>query len=154
MRGQAFEVFRLLIAAVIAGAVLMVLLNILNIIKPPSTDPADAIKNMIQKYIEIGGGGAQEVEFSPNTTIDVGAIAVKLGYSADDVCVDSDEVANILGGHAVTSTDFKLDKTKKTITYTGRSRKKAKVAVYCGTDVCGGSTSGGTIKCAVGVLMR
>ncbi len=151
MRGQAFEVFRLLIAAVVAGAVLMVLLNILGVIRPPSTDPGDAIKTLLQKYIETGGGSAQEVEFVPPVTIDVKAIAQNLGYPEEAVCVDSGEVASKLGATDLCGkAGFSCG--DGTITYTGRTRRKAKVAVYCSTDVCPGNTGG--MECAVGVIAK
>lgn len=150
MRGQAFEVFRLLIAAVVAGAVLMVLLNILGVIRPPSTDPGDAIKTLLQKYIETGGGSAQEVEFVPPITVNVKTIAENLGYPEDSVCVNSNKVGNMLGGTSLCgSAGFECDNDK--ISYTGRTRRKAKVAVYCEAGVC---TGGESMQCVVGVLAR
>lgn len=152
MRGQAFEVFRLLIAAVVAGAVLMVLLNILGVIRPPSTDPGDAIKTLLQKYMETGGGSAQEVEFVPPITVNVKTIAANLGYPEESVCVKSDEVARKLGATSLCNSAG-FDCRDDTISYTGRTRRKAKVAVYCAMDVCGGGRSN-TMQCAVGVLAR
>ena len=153
MRGQAFEVFRLLIASVVAGAVLMVLLNILGVIRPPSTDPGDAIKTLLQKYMVTGGGSAQEVEFVPPIVVDVRTIAANLGYSEDSVCVRSDEVARRLGA---TSLCGKAGFTcnEDVISYAGRTRRKAKVAVYCSIGACGGGRRGSTMQCAVGVLAR
>ncbi len=151
MRGQAFEVFRLLIAAVVAGAVLMVLLGILNVIRPPSTDPADAIKTLLQKYIETGGGGAQEVEFVPPVVIDVKSIAQNLGYPADAVCVNSRKVATTLGAQDLCG-QAGFSCSKDSISYQARTRRKARVAVYCSPGVCSGGKGG--MECAVGILAR
>ncbi len=150
MRGQAFEVFRLLIAAVVAGAVLMVLLNVLNVIKPPSTDPGDAIKTLVQKYYNQGsGGGTQDVEFQSGTIIEVGGIGNAIGIGAENVCVkQSIDVFSSyvqMCGHS----GIVCNESSGTIQYTGRTRLKAKVAVYCADGVCGNS---GIVQCAVTVV--
>ena len=157
-RGQAFEVFRLLIAAVVAGAILMVLLNVLNIIKPPSTNPKDAVKTLIQSYIDTGGGNGQEVEFQQGEIIDVKGIAMSLGLSPESVCVNPTTTTfqnaiksagtNLCGESSM----FECDRTNETITYKGTARRyKAKIFVYCGQNVCPGASG---ISCGVTVLSR
>ncbi len=165
-RGQAFEVFRLLIAAVVAGAILMVLLNVLNIIKPPSTNPKDAVKTLIQSYIDTGGGNGQEVEFQQGEIIDVRGIAMSLGLSPDAVCVYYQGASGVTLPTGIQS-QFRSTlcsstpsstfvchngKDDKTIVYQGSSRRfKAKIYVYCGQGVCRGASG---ISCAVTVLPR
>jgi|GEM_PF-7070313 len=54
-RGQAFEVFRLLIAAVIAGAILMVLLNVLGGLTITTQDPDDFVRQAVKSMAAEGG---------------------------------------------------------------------------------------------------
>ncbi len=55
MKGQAFDTCKLLIAAVVAIAILGILLQILNLIKPPGADPETIIQQQLQKaYGHIG----------------------------------------------------------------------------------------------------
>ena len=152
-RGQAFEVFRLLIAAVVAGAILMVLLNVLNIIKPPSTNPKDAVKTLIQSYIDTGGGNGQEVEFQQGEIIDVKGIAMSLGLSQDSVCVDPSSMSSyITGASDLCKNSALFSCNNDTIIYKGTARRyKAKIFVYCGQGVC---SSGNGISCGVTVLSR
>jgi len=49
MKGQAFDTFKLLIAAVVAVAILGILFVILNSIVGPVTSPVDAIKTQLSK---------------------------------------------------------------------------------------------------------
>jgi len=49
MKGQAFDTFKLLIAAVVAVAILGILFVILNSIVGPVTGPVDAIKTQLSK---------------------------------------------------------------------------------------------------------
>lgn len=48
-KGQAFDTFKLMIAAVIAVAILGILLGILGGISPPGADPASIIKEQLSK---------------------------------------------------------------------------------------------------------
>ncbi|MFC2174413.1 hypothetical protein ACFLQ2_00900 [archaeon] len=57
-RGQAFDAFKLLIAAVVAGAILVILLNIIGGITIASEDP---LRVMGQELKEVRGGGRASV---------------------------------------------------------------------------------------------
>ncbi len=87
-RGQAFEVFRLLIAAVIAGAILMVLLSVLGGLTITTQAPDDFIKQAIKSMATEGG-----VRTS-NTIVFKNGMAVNLAAAAgaavlDVGCVDT-----------------------------------------------------------------
>jgi hypothetical protein len=49
MKGQAFDTFKILIAAVVAVTILGLLLGILNLIRPLNTDPDNLIQQQLQK---------------------------------------------------------------------------------------------------------
>ena len=49
MKGQAFDTFKLLIAAVVAVAILGILFVILNSVIGPTTSPVDAVKTQLGK---------------------------------------------------------------------------------------------------------
>lgn len=147
-KGQAFEVFRLLIAAVVAMVILMVLFNVLNLVRPPGTQPGKAVKSLLEEYVQSGGGGGVDVEFERDSIVNVGSIVEnELGYSSDMVCVvDKIDAANIT--NTLCDSDFKCDFDNKTIRYTGgKKRRKAKIYVYCADGACGGSD----FACAVTV---
>ncbi|MDN5358545.1 MAG: hypothetical protein PWP76_388 [Candidatus Diapherotrites archaeon] len=147
-KGQAFEVFRLLIAAVVAMVILMVLFNVLNLVRPPGTQPSKAVKSLLEEYIQSGGGSGVEVEFERDTIVNVGNIVEnELGYSESMVCVVTEiRAAGI--NNSLCGSDFKCDSNNKTIQYTGGSkRRKARIYVYCDDGVCGGND----FACAVTV---
>ncbi len=91
MRGQAFEVFRLLIAAIVAGAVLMLLMNILNIIQPPGQDPQEALTSLLQKNGTYGGIGTTDyITFRSGMGIDLKAAAYKAQMDPQCVILEDD----------------------------------------------------------------
>ncbi len=102
MKGQAFDTFKLLIAAVVAIAILGILLQILNLIKPPGADPETIIQQQLQKaYGHIGSvtvsdGKASFTKgqiFSGESYLSVmgqqGTIEFQCGDSITDNCAES-----------------------------------------------------------------
>ena len=81
-RGQAFEVFRLLIAAVIAGAILMVLLNVLGGLTITTQDPDDFVKQAIKSMAAEGGAKTS------NTIVFKSGMMVNLYAAADAAVID------------------------------------------------------------------
>ena len=82
-RGQAFEVFRLLIAAVIAGAILMVLLNVLGGLTITTQDPDDFVKQAIKSMAAEGGAKTS------NTIVFKSGMMVNLKAAAGAAVIDS-----------------------------------------------------------------
>ncbi len=118
MKGQAFEVFRLLIAAVIGGAILMVLLGILQGIISPTTDPQTATAQLVKKNSKFGGIGTTDViTFRKDMYIDLRAVA-REAY-LDTECV---KVGDVLEGFE--------KKDDKVIRYAGTGTR-AKIMVEC-----------------------
>jgi hypothetical protein len=148
-RGQAFEVFRLLIAAVVAMVILMVLFNVLNLVRPPGTSAKEAVKNLIESYIETGGGNGAEVEFQKGELVSISGIAMDLGYSSDYVCV-ANSIPDAGINNSLCGNEFTCDNTNKYIRYDGtKRRRKARVYVYCAEGEC--TKTKGRVECAVTV---
>lgn len=70
MRGQAFDTFKLMIAAVIAVAILGILLGILQQIQGPTGDPITTTRDLMQKALSNPGTelpSAQKLSFTKGT---------------------------------------------------------------------------------------
>jgi len=100
-RGQAFEVFRLLIAAVVAGAILMVLLNILGGLTITTQDPDDFIKQSIKSMATDGGvKTSSTIVFKPGMAVNLKAAAAAATLNPDCVKKASDDSMCKSGGAA------------------------------------------------------
>ena len=69
-KGQAFDTFKLMIAAVIAVAILGILLGILQGVQPPTGDPTTTMRDLLSKSRSNPGNhltSQQEVTFSKGT---------------------------------------------------------------------------------------
>ena len=124
-KGQAFEVFRLLIAAVVAGAILMVLLQILGGFATPTQDPQKVAAQFVKDLRDYGGIKVSDpITFKKNTTIDLGAVSREAAVPED--CVTG-AVAGAIRNKFQVSGDL--------INYVGSANYIAKVWVRCaGTD--------------------
>lgn len=80
MRGQAFETFKLAIAAIIAVTVLIILMSIIGSIGTVAGDPQSKMKELLKKAQGAGGGSypAQNVAFTP-MIIPASALAEAIG---------------------------------------------------------------------------
>lgn len=109
MRGQAFEVFRLLIAAVVAGAVLMILMNILGTITGPATNPQDVAVQLVKKYIDTTGEEESSVlTFQRGKVIMASAIARQVGVETKCIVLKSEvDMAKLQGNKIVIKRQFK-----------------------------------------------
>ena len=124
-KGQAFEVFRLLIAAVVAGAILMVLLQILGGFVTPTQDPQKVAAQFVKDLSTYGGTKVSDpITFKKNTTIDLGAVSREAAVPED--CVT---------GAVVGALRNKFKVQGGLISYTGSANFIARVWVRCaGTD--------------------
>jgi hypothetical protein len=87
-RGQAFDAFKLLIAAVIAGAILVILLNILGGITITTQEPKQVMVQMIGTVKGSPGSGSvsqQVVKFTPGTEIGADGIASSAGVNPGSI---------------------------------------------------------------------
>ena len=120
-KGQASSVFNLLIAAVIAIAILVVLMQVLQIIPDFSASKVRDGVNLLGTPQII-----ENVNFKPNTVVSAGTIASKSNaLSEGQVCV-------LISGSAPNETAFR-DPTGdgKIIRYDGALNQKVRLVVHC-----------------------
>ena len=141
MRGQAFEVFRLLIAAVVAGAILMVLLGLLQGLVTPTTDPQTAAAQLVKRNATYGGVGSTDlIDFRRGMAIDARAIAREAYLDLGCVGVK----AEVDG----------FDCSDGVCEYVAPVGTKARIRVECSPDVTvdntgGGDCPDGAIRCQI-----
>ncbi|MEM4363912.1 MAG: hypothetical protein QXU92_04020 [Candidatus Diapherotrites archaeon] len=129
-KGQAFDVFKLLIAAVVAGSILLILLQVLGGIdflneKDPNKEASNLVKNGVN-YIA-SPQFAKDIRFKENMSMSAKTIASKSeGLSESQICVlVSDKVPN--------KTNFTINDAQKgkIVQYTGRMTQKTKLLGIC-----------------------
>src|SRR3989338_8652394 len=127
-QGQAFEVFKLLIAAVVAIAILAILFGILrNVIVGVQTEPqakaTEIVKNSINSIGELKVTDA--VTFSTGKSLNSRTIAIETRYLAENqVCVSAGDFSN-------DEEAFKELSDGEIIVYSGKSDRATKLAVLC-----------------------
>ncbi|MBN3037608.1 MAG: hypothetical protein JW834_04125 [Candidatus Diapherotrites archaeon] len=86
-RGQAFDAFKLLIAAVVAGAILVILLSMINVIVPVGSEPDEVMAQTLQQVKQGGVTKTSQtvVQFVAGNGYESDAIAEKGGRNAGDV---------------------------------------------------------------------
>jgi len=147
-RGQAFEVFRLLIAAVIAGAILMVLLNILGGVGIRTQDPQDFVNQAVQSLATTGG-----IKTSSVITFEKGQ-AILLSAAATSATLDPECVLPATQGQQSDSSllgsneCFKVD--NGLIEYVCTQKTKAKIRVTCIPETGGNTTC--PVTCYVDII--
>jgi len=137
MRGQAFDTFKLMIAAVVAVAILGILLGILGNISTPGADPASAIRQQLSKAYQYKG----------STFVSSGEASFVAG-----TVYTTDTFTDAVGGSGVTlkfcaETTLKSNKAVNITHYDNLEVKKdfrAKVKAKC-------TTSGTGTICYIGI---
>ena len=122
-KGQGFEVFKLLIAAIVAGAILAILLPLLNI-DFTGRDPATVAAEKIKEGITLPGTPiyTDSVSFKRNQSLVASTLADKSRQlNQDQVCLSKGDLGS-------DPTFEELD--AKQISYTGTG-KSVKMAVLC-----------------------
>jgi len=145
MQGQAYEVFRLLIAAVVAGAVLMTLIGLLQRITTPTTDPQSTATEIVRKYIDAGGYEiSRELIFGPGKAISASNIAHKVGV--DEACIVVTKDSKISDGK------IKCNGDNTRCIVVSRNPFRAKLEVECSEKKGGANCSG--IGCTIKIVPR
>ncbi|MDO8647876.1 MAG: hypothetical protein Q7R70_05700 [Candidatus Diapherotrites archaeon] len=152
-KGQAFDVFKLLIAAVIALAMLAILIPILKInitANDPGKAASDLVKSNYDKYSEYST--SQEVLFNSSaSSLNLKSIATQSkNISATQLCIGMGDFEG--------SEEFSLDGTSGNVVlkYTGTSQKRATIGIICDDakslegDLTNQSITPGTMKCGNG----
>ncbi len=87
-KGQAFDAFKLLIAAVVAGSILVIILSMLGGFVTPGGDPVTVMAQTVQSVRGAPGSGTvstQVVQFQKDQVISATAIETKAGVNPGTV---------------------------------------------------------------------
>ncbi len=134
-KGQAFDVFRLLIAAIIAVAILAILFNVLNIIKLPAGEADQVINQVVERTYQNAVAGFQassyeQVQFEPGDVIVAGSVAAKASGRAEDICFAYDS--------GFGTTTFTIGSTY--LRFEKNTPQKFSIRVICGNSTSGYTT--------------
>ena len=125
-KGQANSVFKILIAAVVAGAILMILMNTLNFI--PSIggeDPNSSATNLVKSNINSPGiPDFVDVTFSKDNSLNSKAIALQ------SKVIDKERVCVLVSGSAPNYAAFSND-NPLIVQYTGSYSVTTRLMVMC-----------------------
>ena len=93
-RGQAFDAFKLLIAAVVAGAILVILLSMIGGFVPVGQDPLTVMGQELNKVKKggVASTSSQTVQFSQGEEFESDAVAKEAGVNKGQVffCCDQE----------------------------------------------------------------
>jgi len=127
-KGQEYSVFKLLISAIVAVIILSLLLAVLGVLEIPGSgsDPAKAAEDVLndadsKTYLQIV---SPEIEFSKENSISSRALADKLSFDKEQICL------SVLDG--LDSKGFTVNASKSLISYSGDSKTRVKLAGICG----------------------
>jgi len=126
-KGQAFSVFELMIAAIVAVAILFVLLPIISGGFSFNTTPKDAISNSLSAVKDGGQTTSQDFDLQPNQTLkssqftDDGFDARSIIFAVENQLYKANKMVVDNGG----------DLEFSYITYTGSTPQPAKAVVIC-----------------------
>ena len=126
-RGQAFSVFELMIAAIVAIAILFVLLPIITNISGggAALAPKDAISNALASIKNGGSTTTQVFELSPDLIITSQDFSEK-GFDPHSILFDRGEFSDTQITANISATgEYYL------FTYDGSTKQRAKANVYC-----------------------
>ena len=125
-KGQAFSVFELMIAAIVAVAILFVLLPIISGGFSFNTTPKDAISNSLSAVKDGGQTTSQDFDLQPNQTLKSSQFTDN-GFDAHSIVFAVSEQLEA-GGKievAIENDEFSY------LTYTGSTPQPAKAVVIC-----------------------
>ena len=124
-KGQANSVFKILIAAVVAGAILMILMNVLKPIPLPVENPNDSATNLVKSNINSSGiPDFTEVTFSKDDSLNSKTIALK------SKIIDKDRVCVLVSESAPNYEGFSSNNSLM-VQYTGSYSIKTRLMVMC-----------------------
>jgi hypothetical protein len=125
-RGQHFDTFKLLIAAIVAVAILGILLAIIGPIGPPNQDPTSSAVSLISS-IQNNPGQMQPsgaVTFEPSTNLNSVSLEARTSMSRNQFCLSLGPFEN--------DSQFELRSSPHhEIIWKGAVSKTVKMAAYC-----------------------
>jgi hypothetical protein len=128
-KAQAFSVFWLLVAAIVAAVILVLLLNTMGVLNlSRGTDPTEGAARIVMKTLDKEGMlDEAKVLFTPNTTVTSVGIAgrAKANLSAKQICISAGMFKN------ATKSYFKESPDKTLLSYTGASPLQIRIVGFC-----------------------
>lgn len=121
-RGQEFDVFKLVIAAIVAVAILGVLLSIMGGLVLPGSEPGPEITRVVKSLINAPGqpGKTNPVTFKQGTALTAAAIAVGTGSLGEDqICFSTGDFGE---DQFEVSSDGRVLSYKRTTDFTARAQ--------------------------------
>ncbi|VVB99289.1 Uncharacterised protein [uncultured archaeon] len=148
-KGQSFDVFKLLISAVVAIAILVLLMNVLNIVPGiGSEEPEKIAEDLIKsKSTQIGSPGYNNVTFKNGHSLSAKTLSLKSdGLSDAQICV-------LISDSTPNRESFTELSPGKVVQYNGQSPQKARLVVLCDRekDIVDTLTTYGLSSSAFGV---
>jgi len=130
-RGQAYSTFKLLIAAIVALAILMILTPIIgSVLQIFQDDPAAKTIELLNDLYNRPGAiktTARDVTFSPGTPLSAVSLAQSIPLSKEQICLST-------GDFEDSDTGFSLDEVggeHHRIIWNGTANRNVKIAVMC-----------------------
>lgn len=129
-RGQAFSTFQLLIAAVVALAILVLLLNIIGSLpnlggQKPNKIASDLVASQVNAPSELRT--SNPVTFTKEDSLNAKAIASASGVVTEgQLCIS-------MGDFPEGESDFALNSTGSVLQYNGSSNLRVRISVICDT---------------------
>ena len=126
-RGQAYSVFKLLIAAIVAGAILLILLQTLQILPNiGSTNPNSAASNAVKSKINEPGlpDLIENITFNKGDSLNAKTIAL------ESKVIDQERVCVLVSESAPNYEAFDTP-TDKVLIYEGSFTQKSRLLVMC-----------------------
>ena len=127
-KGQAFSVFKLLIAAVVAGAILVILFQVLAIIPDPG---GQAPNEVAASNVKSQQNKAADLKIVRDVTFKPGDVLNHKTISSDSDGLSSSQVCVLLSDNAPNYDAFEADGAGKVITYNGSYSQKVRLLIVC-----------------------
>jgi len=129
-KGQAFSVFELMIAAIVAVAILFVLLPIISGGFSFNTTPKDAISNSLSAVKDGGQTTSQDFALEPNQTLKSSQFTDD-GFDSHSIIFAVEENLNKAGKITAENDGGYDDDGFSYLTYTGSTSQPVKAIVIC-----------------------
>jgi len=131
-KGQAFDAFKLLIAAVVAGAILVILLSMIGGFVPVGQDPLTVMGQELNKVKKggVASTSTQVVQFSEGQEFTADAVAREAGVNLGNVqfcCGDVEDHDDKCPGYEFDADSFKCSADNLVVT----GQISGKVRAYC-----------------------
>ncbi|MAG22343.1 MAG: hypothetical protein CL943_03520 [Candidatus Diapherotrites archaeon] len=130
-KGQAYSTFKLLIAAIVALAILMILLPIISsVLGILQNDPNDKARELINNLYNQPESlkHTEDVTFTPGYVLSAAALAEKVTLSSDQICITSGDFPDDDAGFELQEVG---DPTYQRIVWHGETNKVVQIAVTC-----------------------